>query len=93
MKVKEVRKGMWMFWCPACNDEHYVYTSHPGETGPRWEFNNKPEAPTFSPSINITTNHPKKARRCHLYITDGFLRYMSDSQHILAGHTVKMEEV
>lgn len=40
-----------MFWCPGCDGAHQVRV---GEgSGPRWGYNDNPDAPTFTPSILV----------------------------------------
>jgi hypothetical protein len=38
----------------------------------------------------IRTDHADGARRCHLFIRDGALQFLSDCTHKLAGQTVDM---
>ena len=54
----------------------------------RWTFNGDMVKPTVSPSLLL---HPGKEHpRCHLFIRDGYLQYLNDCGHELAGKTVKM---
>lgn len=72
----------WMFWCPGC-DEAHCFDS-------RWQFNGDQESPTFSPSLVVHANSPG-VDRCHLYVRDGQIQFLSDCEHALAGRTVDME--
>lgn len=43
-----------MFWCPACQFGHGVWTTHPnGITGAKWKFNGNVESPTIEPSVLV----------------------------------------
>lgn len=88
---------MLLFWCPGCKEAHQIDS---GE----WEFNNDFEKPTFNPSY-LTWLDPnpnagmeprfKKFRegfRCHSFIKDGMIEYLSDCTHKLAGQTVALSE-
>lgn len=86
----------WWFWCEGC-DTHHAYTTKlgQGETGPCWQGPGDPTAPTFSPSLLCNGNTPAKdlhphttAHRCHLYVRNGQVQYLSDCSHHLAGRTV-----
>lgn len=74
--------GLYMFWCPGCRENH-AYTKG------RWEFNGDYVKPTFSPSLL----YPDRRVRCHLFVTDGRIQYLSDCGHELAGQTIEMEDV
>lgn len=70
---------MFLFWYPGCNTNH-LFDS-------RWTFNGNFERPTFAPSL-LTWSDP--ARRCHSFVRDGCIEFLSDSFHELAGKTVEM---
>ena len=81
-KVKALQRqngeiGCYVFWCPGCNEAHMF-------TKDRWAFNDNFEKPTFSPSLL----YPTKAIRCHLFMRDGKIQYLSDCGHKLAGQTI-----
>ena len=66
----------------------------------RGGFNGSLDAPTFTPSVLV---HSHKALddqgrkvdtpRCHSYVTDGRIQYLSDTTHALSGQTVDLPEV
>ena len=74
---------------------------------PTWTWNGSIDRPTFSPSLlytwtdHVDCNPPDfcrtpnctngKKRVCHLFVTDGQARYLSDCTHALAGKTVPVE--
>jgi hypothetical protein len=72
---------LFVFWCDGCGYSHHIDTT-------RWQFNGDLERPTVTPSLLLHpgTNHP----RCHIFITDGSIRYLGDCGHELAGQTVPM---
>lgn len=76
-----------LFHCPGCIKIHHVRIGGPG---PTWEWNLDMEEPTFVPSLiyNSQTNH----LRCHSYVREGTIEYLSDTQHSLAGHKVPLPE-
>lgn len=79
----------YMFWCPGCLEHHVFYTNDTDPSTPRWSFNEDPEAPTFSPSL---LNRKCDGRdRCHLFLREGQLQFLSDCTHSLAGKTVPLE--
>ena len=50
-KLRGVEGGGLMFRCPGCNENHMV--RHGVGPGPRWLYNDNPDAPTFTPSILV----------------------------------------
>lgn len=94
----------YSFECPGCKDMHVVYTEATASKT-TWDFNGDLEKPTFNPSY-LTWLDPnpnalpeprfKKYRdgfRCHSFIRDGMIEFLSDCTHQLAGKTVKLPEV
>jgi len=47
--------------------------------------------PTFTPSLLVNDHYPTS--RCHLFLTDGKIQFLSDCHHALAGQTVDMVEI
>jgi hypothetical protein len=77
----------FVFWCPGCEGHHTFSTER--SRRPVWTFNGNLERPTFSPSLL----YPDKTPRCHLFLTDGRLQFLSDCGHKLAGQTVDLPEI
>ena len=50
------------FWCPACDESHMVRLAVAGRAG-GWTFNENPDAPTFQPSVLVTSGHYLQGRR------------------------------
>ncbi len=85
--------------CPGCESGHQVFVVGPR---PVWGWNGSMEAPTFTPSLLI--RYPanpdaieefkewRTERRCHSFITDGKIMFLTDSTHALAGKTVEIPD-
>lgn len=80
-----------LFFCPGCNYYHSFRIEN-GRDGvlPVWKWNGNRQKPTFSPSllVNGTTD-----KRCHLYLVDGQIRYLSDCWHNLSGQVIALPEI
>lgn len=87
-----------LFYCPGCKDSHQIDTA-------KWEFNGDFEKPTFAPSYltwldpnpkaNPKYDRDRKFRdgfRCHSFIKQGNIEFLSDCTHALAGQTVALPE-
>ena len=70
-----------MIFCPGCNSGHLF--------DKRWEFNGDDKKPTFKPSMLVNANLPN---RCHSYVTDGKIQFLSDCDHHLKGQTVDLPD-
>lgn len=90
------------FHCPGCNCMHGYYThwskdrAAASRTGaPVWSFNNNLEKPTFTPSLLYRwhNEYSGKDHVCHLYVTDGKIKFLDDCTHCLAGQIVDMKEI
>jgi hypothetical protein len=85
------------FHCPGCNDYHQITTGPNG-----WTWNGSEDAPTFTPSLlaeylarDDAPDDVKAAlarSRCHSFVTDGRIQFLSDCGHALAGQTVDLPE-
>jgi hypothetical protein len=73
----------YLFWCPGCKEPHPYGV-------PRWSFNGDEAAPTFNPSLLVFDGSPQHKTQCHLFLRDGRLEFLPDSQHELAGQTVDL---
>jgi uncharacterized protein DUF6527 len=101
MKVK-VWHGYLMFECPGCatvpqivegpSARHRIKVE--GEYA--WGWNGSLDAPTITPSILFQWYHkgdPPIDARCHSFIKDGQIEFLSDCTHALAGKTVLLPEM
>lgn len=80
-----VASDRWVFECPGCGCLHFF--------NDRWTFDGNTEKPTVSPSILVTYDGADKKTRCHLFIRNGMIEFLSDCTHELAGKTVPMIEM
>ncbi len=78
------------FHCPGCGYGHsYRIKSTIGR--PVWQWNGDLARPTFTPSLLV--NEHRADSRCHLYVTDGKIRYLGDCWHALKDQTVPMDVI
>lgn len=49
-KLRTLEGGRLAFWCPGCKDDHVVNKTV-------WQFNENYGAPTFYPSVLVTSGH------------------------------------
>lgn len=73
----------WLIYCKGCQAHHSF--------DDRWIFNGDLEKPTFSPSLLVWGSKPEK--RCHSFVRDGKMQYLSDCFHELAGQTVELSDI
>lgn len=84
------------FWCEGCRELHCVWpkSSPNPKTGASWHWNGDRVKPTFSPSV-LVEGHIEAGRvlqpRCHSYVENGMIRYLTDCDHELAGLTVRLK--
>lgn len=99
MKIKPFSRG-WVFWCPGCDEHHYVVTH---------TFDKNMEQPTFSPSVLVTGKQTIRTgdgewdwvrgidgkaidKICHSFINNGKIQFLGDCTHSLANQTVDLPE-
>lgn len=91
--------GQVTFWCPGCESGHTIQFGS-SET---WTWDGRTDRPTFEPSVLALSHgrsfdeaNPEREGpippqpRCHSFVRDGRIEYLSDSDHALAGQTVDM---
>lgn len=81
MKIKKTSDDRFTFFCPGC-DEHHAFNSS-------WNFNNDFENPTVNPSL-LVTGGGRPDYRCHSFIKEGKIEFLSDCSHNLKGQTVEL---
>jgi len=79
----EGKHGGYIIYCQRCKNHHAF--------DDRWTFNGDFEKPTFSPSMLVNKNEPR--RRCHSFVTDGKIQFLSDCFHEFAGQTLDLEDI
>jgi len=89
-KFYEIEQGIFLFNCPGCGYDHHVHSENFQGPTPKWSFNGDIEKPTVSPSLLVFASKPE--RRCHSFIKDGQIQFLSDCFHKLAGKTVDIPE-
>lgn len=72
-----------MFWCEGCQEVHAFNNT--------WTFNGDQLNPTVSPSLLVTAGKSRPEYRCHSFIRDGKIEYLSDCSHNLAGKTIDLK--
>jgi hypothetical protein len=72
-----------MLFCPGCMCGHGIEV-------PYWSWNGSLDKPTFTPSLLVNGSMPEI--RCHSFITDGKIQFLSDCFHKLAGQTVEIPD-
>jgi hypothetical protein len=84
----------YRFLCPGCKEMHVIPTK-PHERG--WDFNGNEASPTFGPSILVhevtKIDGTIFSPRCHSFVRDGRIQFLSDSGHALKGQTVDLPDV
>lgn len=86
-KVLWDRGELHQFYCPACNTIHSVTVG--SKEG--WHFNGDYNKPSYQPSILVARKY--EGLRCHSYVKDGFIQYLSDCSHPLAGQTLPLPHI
>lgn len=88
------------FYCPGCGFNHGVITKERSQSG--WDWNGSFEKPTLHPSIltwgtNSVIGDDDSVEavpfRCHSFVREGKIQYLSDCSHDLAGKTIDMENI
>lgn len=80
------------WYCPGCECNHGV----PIQGKQAWGWNGSFDKPTLTPSVLVhehETMPPFKPQyRCHCFVVDGKVMFLTDSGHKLAGQTIEMED-
>lgn len=63
------------------------------DTTGNWSWNGDTEKPTLKPSILTEVNYGEATYRCHSFVNDGVVQFLSDCSHELAGQTIELLEV
>ena len=78
---------VYLFHCPGCGNSH-PFEVECAERG--WTWNGSMDRPTFTPSLLCNPGLPEN--RCHSFVTDGRIQFLSDCHHALAGQTVDLPD-
>lgn len=79
---------LYVFHCPGCRATHPFEVDAPNNTG--WQWNGSIERPTFTPSLLVYGGGISNRPRCHSFVTDGRIQFLSDSTHELSGQTIEI---
>lgn len=82
-KTSKTTDGKTMFWCKGCDCFHWVNDS--------WAISGDSNNPTFEPSVLVGGGGTIK--RCHSFVRNGQIEYLSDSEHELAGKTIELPDL
>ena len=100
MKIKRLTEkdggyhGEVAFYCPGCKQLHFINDDETkAECVNRWGFNKDYERPTISPSVLVYCPDPDIGYRCHSFIREGKIEFLSDCTHELAGKTVELPNI
>lgn len=89
-KLNVYEDGYTMFMCPGCKSPHAIRAL----TGPKqanaWAWNGSYDKPTFQPSILVSSDRPED--RCHSFVTDGKIQFLSDCFHDLRNQTIEIPD-
>lgn len=74
-------------WCPGCRQLHIFNVYEPNSySNAIWTWDGNVDRPTFSPSMNIVG-------RCHYFLKDGKIQFLSDCKHELASQTIDLPDL
>lgn len=76
---------LYVFHCPGCQYGHPFEVCESG-----WKWNGSFDTPTFTPSLLVNMHAPE--HRCHSFVTEGTIQFLSDCWHSLAGQTVDIPD-
>ena len=85
-----------VFWCPGCNETHYIpVTGNREPHRPVWEFNGDLEQPTLSPSILRKTGPFPDGHThvCHSFIRNGSIEFLGDCSHDKKNTTIPLPDL
>jgi hypothetical protein len=88
-KIHYMGDSLWAFHCPGCGYGH-PFRVNGDPALHNWTWNGSTTAPTFSPSLLCNKDYPES--RCHSFVTDGKIQFLSDCFHSLKGQTVEIPE-
>lgn len=81
MVLKQLADGRFVFWCPACNDNHVFESPETAYASP--------DRPTFAQSVyDWDTKNV-----CHSQIRHGKLYFLPDSTHDMRQRWVEMPDL
>jgi hypothetical protein len=104
-----VESGAWVsWWCPGCEEDHEVGIKPGSPHGWEFNGNPARPAlqpsvlalsrrtfidETLEGDALTARENVRQTPMCHSFIRDGFIQYLGDSTHELAGQTVPMRPI
>lgn len=107
-KLRDMQDGLLCFWCPGCLDMHCVSTEGSSAWGYNGNPDSPTFTPSIATWSNAKKETGPEtgewhwlrdaegtplAWRCHSYVTDGQIQFLSDCTHALAGQTVPLPDL
>ena len=104
-KLRSLEGGIIAFFCPGCDEYHHVTVD--GSRGWRWNGDGDaptitPSVLVTGPSRFLTDEEHARVMagetvqlpqmRCHSFVTDGHIQFLSDCTHSLANQTVPLPD-
>ncbi|MBF0554410.1 MAG: hypothetical protein HQK96_07645 [Nitrospirae bacterium] len=87
-KIEGDKESLYIFHCPGCGYGHHVRFK--GEE-PVWNVTGVEEdKPTVTPSLLVWQSRPEA--RCHSFIREGRIEFLSDCFRELKGKTVELPD-
>jgi len=87
LETKVDKRLVW--YCPGCKSHHEVPVAGPKA----WKWDGNVQNPTLHPSVLIDYGPnppPDRPARCHCFVREGRIEFLSDCSHVLAGYTMDM---
>lgn len=99
-KLLEWRKGVYLHWCPACQESHWFTVGHKQQNGAQWTWDGNTVSPTFAPSMHIRlgpwedegVKHPQYTQ-CHYFLRNGIIQFLPDCAHAMKGQSVPLPDL
>lgn len=81
--------NQYIFYCPGCETYHFVQDKG---IGPNWRITGlEKDKPTVKPSIRVRSGRNME-EICHSFITDGEIKFLTDSTHKLSGQKIRIPD-
>jgi hypothetical protein len=89
-RIRRFRENRIAFHCPACNCWHMVSSELNGHG-----FNGDYEKPTLTPSVMWNGYSPlhKRVVKCHSFVLNGVIQFLTDCTHQFGGRMVELPPV
>jgi len=108
MKIRSTDKREnspdYIFFCPACQCGHGIWTTSRNENNALWDFDGNMESPTISPSILLRHTKYETGEDgmpiketvnnivCHSFVKNGMIQFLGDCTHELKNQTIELPE-